>query len=61
MGRRMRDLLHSAVMIERRWAEHTETCWRIARQDPDAARSLAERVGTSPLVAQILINREIAG
>jgi single-stranded-DNA-specific exonuclease len=57
----MRDLLHSAVMIERRWAEHTETCWRIARQDPDAARSLAERVGTSPLVAQILINREIAG
>ena len=44
-------------MISTRWEECRKTCWQVARQDPAAAAALAERIGTSPLVSQILIDR----
>lgn len=46
-------------MSETGWSTSIETSWAIARPDPESARSLAESVGTSPLVAQVLLNRGI--
>ncbi|HEX6923248.1 MAG TPA: single-stranded-DNA-specific exonuclease RecJ [Bacillales bacterium] len=36
-----------------------KTRWKVAASDPDEAKRLAGEIGTSPLVAQLLLNREI--
>jgi len=41
------------------WNEPWQTVWQIARKRPEEAAALASPVGVSPLLGQLLLNREI--
>ena len=46
-------------MSDRSWKETTETAWQVPLPEPEAATALAHELGVSPVLGQILLNRDL--
>jgi len=46
-------------MSDRSWKETTDTAWQVPLPEPEAATALAHELGVSPVLGQILLNRDL--